>query len=107
MFDLEKTMRLNLLLDFYGSLLTEKQRETIELYIGDDLSLAEIANEFSVSRNAVYDNLTRTIKQLENYENKLNLLKKFNARRELYDKIETINQNETINEIINELRNLE
>ena len=45
-----KDMRITLLLDFYGELLTEKQREALELYYNDDLSLGEIGADFGISR---------------------------------------------------------
>ena len=57
---------MNLLVEFYGSLLTDKQLEYMELYYGDDYSLGEIAEEFDVSRQAVYDNIRRSAKLLEN-----------------------------------------
>ncbi|GEK04893.1 putative DNA-binding protein [Schleiferilactobacillus harbinensis] len=75
--ELIKTLRMNELFDFYGDLLTAKQRRYIELYYADDLSLGEIAEEFSVSRQAVYDNIRRTGKLLEEYEAKLHLLAQY------------------------------
>ena len=51
-----------LFLSFYAALLTDKQMNYIELYYADDYSLAEIAEEFGVSRQAVYDNIKRTEK---------------------------------------------
>ena len=51
--ELEKTTQMNLLVEFYGSLLTDKQLEYMELYYGDDYSLGEIAEEFDVSRQSV------------------------------------------------------
>ncbi|MFP3394005.1 putative DNA-binding protein, partial [Brevibacillus sp. SIMBA_076] len=68
---LEKTTRMNYLFDFYQSLLTQKQRSYMSLYYLDDLSLGEIAEEFDVSRQAVYDNIKRTEAMLEEYEDKL------------------------------------
>lgn len=59
---------MNALFEFYSTLLTEKQMNYIELYYGDDLSLGEIAEEYGVSRQAVYDNIKRTEKLLETYE---------------------------------------
>ena len=56
--------------EFYAALLTDKQMNYIELYYADDYSLAEIAEEFGVSRQAVYDNI-REEKILEDYEMKL------------------------------------
>ena len=85
---LEKTTRVNFLFDFYQSLLTEKQRIYMELYYLDDLSLGEIAEEYGVSRQAVYDNVRRTEVMLEDYEAKLMLFNKFQERSELIESIE-------------------
>ncbi|MCU6707074.1 putative DNA-binding protein [Paenibacillus sp. J5C_2022] len=71
---LAKTTRMNLLLDFYDSLLTEKQRTILTYYYRDDFSLGEIALEFDISRQAVYDNIKRAEGALEGYESKLGLL---------------------------------
>lgn len=62
------------LYDFYGQLLTERQQEFMDLYYREDLSLGEIAERFEISRQAVYDNLRRSEKLLEEYEEKLQLL---------------------------------
>ncbi|MFC0271266.1 putative DNA-binding protein [Metabacillus herbersteinensis] len=78
---LEKTTRLNYLLDFYQPLLTPKQRSYMSLYYLDDYSLGEIADEYSVSRQAVYDNIKRTEAMLEQYEEKLLLFQKFQKRK--------------------------
>ena len=56
---MEKTLRMSLLFDFYGALLTERQQDVFQLYFGDDLSLGEIAEELRISRQAVYDTLRR------------------------------------------------
>lgn len=89
---LEKTTRMNFLFDFYQALLTEKQRSYMELYYLDDHSLGEIAESYNVSRQAVYDNIRRTEAMLEEYEDKLSLLEKFQQRqrilKELTDAIE-------------------
>jgi uncharacterized protein len=81
--NLDKTMRMNYLYDFYQSLLTPKQRSYMSLYYLEDFSLGEIAEEFNVSRQAVYDNIKRTETMLEQYEEKLLLLKKFQERQQL------------------------
>lgn len=80
---LEKTTRMNLLYDFYGALLTEKQRMFMELYYYDNLSLSEIAEQYDVSRQAVHDNIRRSETQLEEYETKLFLLKKYERQMQL------------------------
>ena len=82
---LEKTQHVNLLMDMYGELLTDKQRNYLNLYYDEDLSLAEIAEELGVSRNAVYDNLKRAIHTLEA---KLKLLEKHEKRLKLIDQLE-------------------
>lgn len=84
---LEKTTRMNYLYDFYHSLLTEKQQSYMALYYLDDFSLGEIAEEYHVSRQAVYDNIKRTEAMLEDYEAKLLLLEKFQQRSTLIEKL--------------------
>lgn len=84
---LEKTTRMNYLYDFYQSLLTEKQQSYMALYYLDDFSLGEIAEEYHVSRQAVYDNIKRTEAMLEEYEAKLLLFEKFQQRSTLIEKL--------------------
>lgn len=85
---LEKTTRVNFLFDFYQSLLTDKQRLYMQLYYLDDLSLGEIAGQYGVSRQAVYDNVKRTEAMLEGYENKLNLFEKHEGRLEVVEELQ-------------------
>lgn len=80
---LEKTTRINFLYDFYHALLTDKQRNYMEMYYLEDLSLGEISETYQVSRQAIYDNIRRTEQMLEDYEHKLNLYKKFQSRQSL------------------------
>ena len=61
----------------------------MELYYLDDWSLGEIAEEFEVSRQAVYDNIKRTENMLEEYEGKLNLFAKFQERMKLIENLKT------------------
>lgn len=75
----EKKMRLSWMLAFYGDMLTENQREMARLHWEEDLTLAEIAEQFTVSRQSVHDTLSRTEKQLEGMERKLGMLKRFQA----------------------------
>jgi len=70
---LEKTNRINVLFDFYGALLTEKQQTFLKCYYHDDYSLGEIADDFAISRQAVYEHLKRSEQALEEYEKKLRL----------------------------------
>ena len=83
--EIEKNNRMNSLFEFYGALLTDKQHSYLELYYGDDYSLGEIATEFDVSRQAVYDNIRRTEASLEEYESKLHLLSNYQAQNQSVD----------------------
>lgn len=85
--EIEKTNRMNALFEFYAALLTDKQMNYIELYYADDYSLAEIAEEFRVSRQAVYDNIKRTEKILEDYEMKLHMYSDYIVRSEIFDEL--------------------
>ena len=85
---LEKKQRVNLLMDCYSDLLTEKQQTYLEYYYQEDYSLSEIAQILDVSRNAVFDNLKKAVHSLENYEEKLQLLKKHQERLDLIQRIE-------------------
>lgn len=73
---LDKVLRIGLLFDFYGALLTDKQQRCLELHYLNDLSLAEIADEFNVSRQAVHDILRRAEQLLIEYEEKLKLVER-------------------------------
>jgi uncharacterized protein len=84
---LEKTTRVNYLFDFYQSLLTPKQKSYMSLYYLDDYSLGEIAEEYDISRQAVYDNIKRTEAMLEQYETKLLLFQKFQERQQLIEQL--------------------
>lgn len=85
--EIEKTNRMNALFEFYAALLTDKQMNYIELYYADDYSLAEIAEEFNVSRQAVYDNIKRTEKLLEDYEMKLHMYSDYVVRSQIFDEM--------------------
>ncbi|OLR56934.1 hypothetical protein BHK98_04660 [Hornefia porci] len=71
----------SLLFDFYGNLLTEKKRRVMELYHEEDLSLAEIAENFGISRAAVHDSLKSAERQLADYERKLGMVAHMTALR--------------------------
>ncbi|SER54735.1 putative DNA-binding protein [Psychrobacillus sp. OK032] len=105
---IEKTTRMNFLFDFYQALLTDKQRSYMQLYYLDDLSLGEIAEEYDISRQAVYDNIRRTEAMLEEYEEKLNLFTKFEKRQETIDDLLLVvkdqSSEETLIQLINQLK---
>jgi len=72
---MDKNVEINLLLDFYGNLLTDRQKEVMSLYYEDNLSLTEIAEDLSISKQGVSDILKRSEKVLYDTESKLNLLR--------------------------------
>lgn len=78
----------SLLYDFYGALLTEKQRQVMALYHEENLSLAEIGQEFGISRQAVHDTLKKAEMALEDYEEKLRLIDKLVRTEEAVGRIE-------------------
>ncbi|MCL6516452.1 YlxM family DNA-binding protein [Alicyclobacillus sp.] len=82
---MEKVTRMGQLYDCYGQLLTERQRQMVELHYLDDWSLAEIAAQFGVSRQAVHDNLRRAEEQLEAYESALALVRASDLMRRVAD----------------------
>ena len=69
--------QINILLDFYGSMLTERQRSFLEYYYEDDLSLAEIAENEGITRQGVRDAIKRAEAQLFDMEDRLGLAKRF------------------------------
>ncbi len=70
------------LLERYGSLLTEHQRKVLDLHLGSDWSLAEIATRQRVSRSAVHDLIRRSVQVLEDSERRLGLLAEADRQRE-------------------------
>lgn len=103
---IEKTEEMNSLLDFYDSLLTEKQLNVMNLYYKEDFSLAEIAEEMNISRAAVSDHLRRSMQILEDYESKLKLVQKYEKRIKIYDKIKEIN-NQEVNALVERLEQID
>lgn len=73
---LELNIQMGWLLDFYSSLLTDRQSEILSLYYNEDLSLAEIADMLGVSRQNIHDIINRAGKRLIEYEHKLNLVER-------------------------------
>lgn len=79
---MKKVNQINLLYDYYGQLLTERQGTIIELYYGNDYSLGEIAERFAVSRQSVHDILKRSVQSLYRFEEKLGLVNNSLYQRE-------------------------
>ena len=88
--DFEDRIRFGSLYEIYGALLTEKQRQCLELYFCEDLSLAEIAEEMQVSRQAIHDLLKRVEQMLEHYEEMLGFLRRMERTRQLTEEAKAI-----------------
>ncbi len=71
------SLELTILFDFYGDILTEKQRELFDLYYNEDLSLAEIAEHLGITRQGVRDGIVRSEEILRKFEAKLGLAEKY------------------------------
>jgi len=80
----DKTLLNTMLFDFFGELLTDKQQEYFDLYHNEDLSLSEIAEGAGITKQGVYDIVTRAEKTLERFELKTGIIRKWiEARSEL------------------------
>ena len=87
---MDEILRASMLFDFYGELLTDKQKSIFEMFYLNDLSLTDIGQELNISRQAVRDQLKRTEKILSEYEDKLMLLERFYEQKKLVRKIKSI-----------------
>lgn len=79
---MDKIVEHGILYDFYGELLTEHQRRVYEDAVYHDMSLSEIAQEYSISRQGAHDLIKRCNKILQEYEDKLHLVEKFDSAKE-------------------------
>ncbi len=85
--DMERNLEIVLLLDIYGNMLTDKQRDLIDLYYNEDLSLGEIAQHEHITRQGVRDSIKRGEGFLLELEQKLGLLKKYQSLQECFGEI--------------------
>lgn len=87
---MDKIVEKNLLYDFYGELLTDHQKKIYEDAVYGDFSLSELAEEYGISRQGVHDLLKRCDKILEEYEDKLHMIERFEILRKDVLRIEEI-----------------
>ena len=87
---MESLVRQSMLYDFYGELLTEHQKNIYEDAVYNDMSLAEIAEEYGISRQGVHDLIKRCNKLLAGYEEKLQLVRKFTEAKKTIARIEML-----------------
>ena len=86
---LEKGVNISLLLDSYGPLLTERQREIVSMYRNDDLSLGEISELTGITRQGVSECIRKAETALISYEEKLGLQKTYEARMALLENVKS------------------
>ncbi len=84
---MEKNIKIGMLLDTYGKLLTDKQYQLLDDYYNNDLSLSEIAENEGITRQAVRDNLKKGENNLLEYEEKLGFMKKGIKQEEIIEDI--------------------
>ncbi|MCI1269684.1 MAG: DNA-binding protein [Ruminococcus sp.] len=87
-----KELKFVLLLDCYGDMLTDKQRQNMELYYCEDLSLAEISEPLGISRQAVRDGIKHSEQILLDIENKLGFAGRLSQMRTCFDNIKKISE---------------
>ncbi len=102
--------RMTMLFDFYGDLLTDRQKEFYDLYYNDDLSLAEIAENYDITRQGVRDIIVRAERTLEEVEEQTGLIRRFpqirdaaGRLREISGAIDELNRSSLRNETLDEL----
>lgn len=101
---MEKNIKISMLLELYGKLLTQKQFDVTDLYYNQNLSLSEIAAELDVTRQAIRKSLVEAEKNLCEFENKLGLLDKTFQRQEKIEKIISKLEDKKLIKAIEELR---
>lgn len=107
---MEKIIERNLLFDFYGDLLTNRQRDIYQDAVYGDLSLSELADDYGISRQGIHDQIKRCDKALEEYESKLHLISRFekikkysNELRKEAEKSEDEGLKKSINELLTKI----
>jgi len=89
---MKKIVEQGLLYDFYGELLTEHQRNVYEAAVYEDLSLTEIADEHGISKQGVHDLIKRCTKTMQGYEDRLHMIRRFEAIKENAEKLKEISE---------------
>lgn len=102
---MSKNLTMTVLLDFYGELLTDKQRQALVSYYDEDCSLSEIAENMSISRQGARDFIKRGEAQLLELEGKLGLAARFMRINQLVDELEKSNLPENVHSLIDEIKN--
>ena len=105
--EIEQVIKISQLYDFYSELLSDKQKQYLDDYYFNDFSLTEISENYDISKQAVSNNIKRTITELEQYEEKLNLIKLNNERLFLLNELRKSTSDEGILSYVDQLIKLE
>ena len=100
---MEEKVRLTYLYDFYGELLNERQQRLLEQHLFEDLSFSEIAEREDLTRQGVFDLVSRSEKKLLTYEEKLRLFEKFQAAKEKLEAIASASEDPKIRALAQEI----
>ena len=84
-----QTYRMTMLFDFYGELLTDRQKEFYDLYHNEDLSLAEIAENYGITRQGVRDVIVRAEAILTELEDKTGIIKRFHKMQDQFQELQS------------------
>ena len=103
---MSKKLEKVILYDIYAPLLTEKQRDTLDLYYNEDLSLAEIAESTDVTRQAVMNCIRKAEQHLSELEECMGLAKRFNDISERLDRLSALHTDSETEAVISEIREL-
>lgn len=102
-----KKLELSMLCDIYGKLLSDKQRDAVELYCNEDYSLSEIAGNTGISRQGVRDQIKHAESQLVTFEETLGLLKKSRYISEKLNELadsDEIKSNKVLSDLIKDIQ---
>ena len=105
--EIEQVIKISQLYDFYSELLSDKQKQYLDDYYFNDLSLTEISENYNISKQAVSNIIKRTILELEQFEEKLNLIKLNNQRLFLLSEIKKTTTDMEVLTYVDELIKLE
>lgn len=105
----ERSVELSILLDYYGDVLSDKQREAVRLWCDEDLSLSEIASICGITRAGVRDRILKSEAILRDLEGKLGLVQRFSERdqtvRRIIARLESISETD-VSDIISDAKSL-
>jgi len=105
---MKELIRITMLLDHYGTLLTEKQNQILKMYYEEDYSLAEIAYNYNITRQAAFDAIKKGEAVLNKYEQALNLAQKQTEKEKTAEEIRNLLKKLTVSENeIGEIKKIE